>query len=72
METALIRFYIKCGTIDDVEALFEKMATRDVITWTQMIRAYAEFGLIDIMPEKNCVSCDALLAGVCDHGKAFE
>ncbi|XP_039161196.1 pentatricopeptide repeat-containing protein At5g03800-like [Eucalyptus grandis] len=79
VNNALIGFYIKYGTIDDVEALFEKMATRDVITWTEMIRAYAEFGLIDlameifhIMPEKNCVSHNALLAGLCENGKAFE
>ncbi|KAL3716455.1 hypothetical protein ACJRO7_008110 [Eucalyptus globulus] len=79
VNNALIGFYIKCGTIDDVEALFEKMATRDVITWTEMIRAYAEFGLIDlameifhIMPEKNCVSRNALLAGLCENGQAFE
>ncbi|KAI6704262.1 hypothetical protein NL676_013398 [Syzygium grande] len=76
---ALIGCYMKCGTIDDVEALFEKMAMRDVITWTEMIRAYAEFGLIDmamemfnIMPEKNCVSHNALLAGICANDKAFE
>ena len=44
-----------------------------------MIRAYAEFGLIDtamgmfhIMPEKNCVSRNALLAGLCENGEAFE
>ncbi|KAI6703127.1 hypothetical protein NL676_012263 [Syzygium grande] len=43
-----------------------------------MIRAYVDFGLIDtamgtfhIMPEKNCVSHNALLAGFCVNGKAF-
>ncbi|XP_030534293.1 pentatricopeptide repeat-containing protein At5g03800 [Rhodamnia argentea] len=79
VNNALMGFYTKCGTIDDVEALFEKMAMRDVITWTEMIRAYADFGLIDMamemfhtMPEKNCVSRNALLAGLCENGKAFE
>ncbi|KAI6679091.1 hypothetical protein NL676_039887 [Syzygium grande] len=48
--------------------------------WMRGIRAYAEFGLIDmavelfhIIPEKNCVSRNAaLLAGLCENGKAFE
>ncbi|KAI6679073.1 hypothetical protein NL676_039869 [Syzygium grande] len=47
--------------------------------WTRGIRAYAEFGLIDtavelfhIMPEKTRVSRNALLAELCENGKAFE
>ena len=29
VNNALIGFYVKCGSIDDVEALFENMDTRD-------------------------------------------
>uniref|UniRef100_A0A5B7BII5 DYW domain-containing protein n=1 Tax=Davidia involucrata TaxID=16924 RepID=A0A5B7BII5_DAVIN len=73
---ALIGFYTKCGSLKDVVALFERLPFKDVITWTEMITAYMEFGLVDLaveifhrMPEKNCVSYNALLAGYCLNGK---
>ncbi|XVE96541.1 hypothetical protein REPUB_Repub02eG0231400 [Reevesia pubescens] len=51
-------------------------AVRDVITWTEMITAYMKFGLVELavevfdkMPEKNCVSYDALMAGFCRNGE---
>ncbi|CAL5334630.1 unnamed protein product [Camellia sinensis] len=76
VNNALIGFYTKCGNVRDVVALFERMPLKDIITWTEMITAYMEFGLIgmavetfDWMPERNCVSYNALLAGYCQNGK---
>ncbi|RVW61535.1 Pentatricopeptide repeat-containing protein, partial [Vitis vinifera] len=73
---ALIRFYTKCGSIKHVVALFEKMRVRDVITWTEMITAYMEFGLTDLalevfdkMPARNSISYNAILSGFCQNGE---
>ncbi|GMN39308.1 hypothetical protein TIFTF001_008534 [Ficus carica] len=75
---ALIGFYTKCGCVKDVKALFEKMLVRDTITWTEMITAYMEFGLMDLalkvfekMPERNSISYNALLAGLCKNGEGL-
>lgn len=76
VNNALIRFYTKCGSLRDVATLFELMPEKDIISWTQMITAYMDFGLVDMalktfarMPKKNCVTYNALLAGFCQNGK---
>ncbi|KAJ4830860.1 hypothetical protein Tsubulata_040378 [Turnera subulata] len=76
VKNTLIAFYTKCGSIEDVVALFERTAEKDVITWTEMVTAYAEFGFLDLaveifekMPQKNSVSYSALLAGFCKNGE---
>ncbi|KAI9117810.1 hypothetical protein K1719_011225 [Acacia pycnantha] len=75
----LVGFYTKCGTLDDVVSLFERMTVRDVITWTEMVTAYMKFGLVDSalrifgeMPEKNPVSFNALLSGFCQNGEGLK
>ncbi|KAF8396488.1 hypothetical protein HHK36_018111 [Tetracentron sinense] len=47
VNNALIGFYTKCGCVEDVVNLFERMP----------------------MPERNCVSYNALLAGFCQNGE---
>ncbi|GKV49966.1 hypothetical protein SLEP1_g56688 [Rubroshorea leprosula] len=55
------------------------MPVRDVVTWTEMITAYMEFGMVDLaletfekMPEKNSVSFNALLAGFCKNSEGLK
>uniref|UniRef100_A0A7C9E0B5 DYW domain-containing protein n=1 Tax=Opuntia streptacantha TaxID=393608 RepID=A0A7C9E0B5_OPUST len=79
VNNALIGFYTKCGCAKDVQALFERMPTKDVISWTGMISAYMEFGKVNLaveifnkMPEKNPVSFNAVLAGLCLNDKGLE
>ena len=77
VNNALIGFYTNCGGgVKDVTALFERMPIRDMITWTAMITAYMDFGLVELavevfdkMPERNSFSYNALLAGLCRNGK---
>ncbi|XP_061352417.1 pentatricopeptide repeat-containing protein At5g03800 [Gastrolobium bilobum] len=79
VSNALIGFYTGCGTLEDVLWLFERMAVRDVITWTEMMVAYMEFGLVNLalkifdeMPEKNSVSYNALMSGFCQNGESLK
>ncbi|KAI4349056.1 hypothetical protein L6164_009701 [Bauhinia variegata] len=79
VNNALIGFYTKCGTLNNVVSLFERMAVRDVITWTEMVTAYMEFGLVNLalqafgeMPEKNSFSYNALLSGFCHNGEGLK
>ncbi|EYU41565.1 hypothetical protein MIMGU_mgv1a026878mg, partial [Erythranthe guttata] len=78
VKNALIEFYAKCGCVEDVETLFNRMHVRDVYTWTEMIDAYMGFGNVDSaleifskMPDRNCVTYNALLAGFCQNGEGF-
>ncbi|WOH04877.1 hypothetical protein DCAR_0624289 [Daucus carota subsp. sativus] len=75
---ALIRFYSKCRNVSSVVSLFESMHLKDIITWTEMMMAYMAFGLVDKavetfnrMPEKNSVSCNAVLGGLCQNGRGI-
>lgn len=79
INNAIIRFYTRCGSLKDVLAEFEMIPARDIITWTEMITAYMEFGFVDMavevfakMPERNSVSYNALLSGFCKNGEGLK
>ncbi|KHN48357.1 pentatricopeptide repeat-containing protein At5g03800-like [Glycine soja] len=59
--------------------LFEGMPVRDVITWTEMVTTYMEFGLVNLalkvfdeMLEKNFVSYNMVLARFYRNEQGFE
>lgn len=75
---SLIGLYSKCGTVKDVQVVFERMPIKDVISWTSMITAYMVFGMVDValeifkkMPERNSVSFNAVLAGLCSNSEGL-
>lgn len=41
----LMAFYSKCGKLDEVRQLFEKLPKRDVISWNTMIACYVQLGM---------------------------
>ena len=41
---ALLHLYGKCGSLKDAQVMFEKMHTRDTVTWSVMIAAHAQQG----------------------------
>lgn len=44
--TTLVDMYAKCGTIDKVLELFDKIAKRNVMSWNVMIIGYAQMCLL--------------------------
>ena len=41
---ALITMYCKCRSVQDARRVFDRMSTRDVISWSAMIAGYAQSG----------------------------
>lgn len=79
VNNSLLGFYKSCGNVQNVLNLFENMSVKDVITWTEMITAYMEFGLVNLaeeafgkMVEKNSTNYNALLTGYCRNGEGFK
>lgn len=44
VDSALVHFYAQCGDLASALMMFDKMASRDVISWTTMITAYVQQG----------------------------
>ncbi|KAJ7565562.1 hypothetical protein O6H91_02G065400 [Diphasiastrum complanatum] len=42
--TALVNTYSKCGSLEDAQRVFDKMPDRNVVSWSAMIAAHAQFG----------------------------
>ncbi|KAF0911973.1 hypothetical protein E2562_012784 [Oryza meyeriana var. granulata] len=45
--SALVDMYSKCSRVEDGRRIFDRMAERNVITWTSMIDGYGKNGLSD-------------------------
>lgn len=43
----LVDMYAKCGSLAEAEHVFNDLPTRDVVTWSALLNAYAEQGLGD-------------------------
>lgn len=41
---SLLKMFLDCGRIEDSREVFDKMSSRDVISWTEMIRGYVKNG----------------------------
>lgn len=46
LETALLNMYGKCASVEDAKHSFDKMATKNVVSWTAIISAYSQHGHI--------------------------
>lgn len=45
LETSLLNMYIRCGSISSALIYFNRMAVKDVVTWTSMIEGLGTHGL---------------------------
>lgn len=78
VSTALLGFYMKHGSIDDMVDLFNKMPTKDITAWNAMLNGFVHFGLIDSamevldkMPQRDSITFNSLLAGFCKNGEGI-
>ncbi|CAN8275186.1 unnamed protein product [Cochlearia groenlandica] len=82
ISNALINMYAKCGGLDQAKDVFEKMPTRNVVSWSSMINAFSMHGeasdaLITFsrMREENVEPNDVTFVGVlygCSHSGLVE
>ncbi|CAA0812183.1 Pentatricopeptide repeat-containing protein [Striga hermonthica] len=73
VESSLLHFYVKCEDLDGAHKLFNKMAERDVVSWSALVAAYARkgdvenvnkvFGEVNLGFEPNIVSWNGMIAG---------
>lgn len=77
---ALVDMYGKCGELGMARICFDRMAARNVVSWTSFVCAYAKHGRVDLarnlfdrMPERSVVSWNAMIScyvqnGLCGDG----
>ena len=44
VSNSLLKLYIDCGSIKDARAVFDRMPSKDVISWTEIFRGYVKNG----------------------------
>ncbi|XP_007031543.2 PREDICTED: pentatricopeptide repeat-containing protein At2g13600 [Theobroma cacao] len=72
---SLITLCLRMGEFDLARRLFDRMETRDVVSWTAILDMYVELGdlgearrIFDEMPERNEVSWSAIIARYSQSG----
>ncbi|KAK6284907.1 hypothetical protein POUND7_003859 [Theobroma cacao] len=70
LENALMDMYAACGEMDVAVRIFDRMKTKDVISWTTIVSGFVNKGEIDLardyfdrMPERDYVSWTAMIDG---------
>ncbi|XP_058078679.1 pentatricopeptide repeat-containing protein At5g04780, mitochondrial-like [Magnolia sinica] len=78
---SLIDMYAKCGDSDSSLRVFDMMAERDVVTWTALVSAYADAGLLEEAAEvfqsmqlsgvdPDLISWNTLISGFAQNGES--
>ncbi|XP_024531925.1 pentatricopeptide repeat-containing protein At2g13600 [Selaginella moellendorffii] len=82
--TSLVNMYSKCGSLYEAEEVFKRMPTKDKISWTAMVTAYAQNGrseqaskLLQEMQQQEHLDPEkfawtAVISGHVQEGKAGE
>lgn len=70
LENALVDMYVACGEMNAALEIFENMKTKDVISWTTIVKGFANSGQVDLarnyfdeMPERDYISWTAIIDG---------
>ncbi|OIT30289.1 PREDICTED: pentatricopeptide repeat-containing protein At2g29760, chloroplastic-like [Nicotiana attenuata] len=79
LDNAIIDMYMKCGSIEDAERLFDKMGEKDIVSWTTMLVGYARAGnfvaarnVLNTMPSQDIAAWNALISAYEQSGKPKE
>ncbi|XP_057858588.2 pentatricopeptide repeat-containing protein At2g35030, mitochondrial-like [Cryptomeria japonica] len=70
----LVHMYAKLGAIGVARQVFDKMAERNVVSWTAMVASYARVDLREALrlfwriPQPNVASWNAIIGGCMHHG----
>ncbi|KAG9443476.1 hypothetical protein H6P81_014816 [Aristolochia fimbriata] len=70
VQSTLVSFYSKCGEMDLARTVFDRMSSKDIVSWNCLINGYVGSGdigtareLFDEMPEQDLFSWTALIDG---------
>ncbi|XP_022754258.1 pentatricopeptide repeat-containing protein At2g22410, mitochondrial-like isoform X2 [Durio zibethinus] len=70
LSNALMDMYVKCGSLDRAQRIFDNMEKKTIVSCTTMVVGYARLGLLDAarklfdeMPEKDVVPWNAIIGG---------
>lgn len=77
---SLIDLYAKCGKLSSARKVFNMMAERDVVSWTALVAAYYDAGLLDEAGEvfesmqingvkPDLISWNAMISGLAQNGE---
>ena len=44
MRNSLLNMYLKCGSMNEAQSIFDNMESRNIITWNAMISGYGQNG----------------------------
>ncbi|KAH7416600.1 hypothetical protein KP509_14G098100 [Ceratopteris richardii] len=47
INSACIAMYSKCGCLDDAYCIFERIQTRDIVTWNSLIAGFCQYDVIE-------------------------
>jgi pentatricopeptide repeat protein len=75
----MIDMYVKCGLLDCGHKVFDEMAERDVVSWTELIVAYAKSKdmesageLFHELPVKDMVAWTTMVTGYAQNARTKE
>ncbi|XP_071716805.1 pentatricopeptide repeat-containing protein At1g25360 [Rutidosis leptorrhynchoides] len=79
VNNSLMALYWRCGKIDDARKIFDKMPTRDVVSWNTILSAYVDDGRIEEarsffheIPEKNQLTWSKMISGFAQNDMGEE
>ncbi|KAK2967044.1 hypothetical protein RJ640_015264 [Escallonia rubra] len=79
LNNVMLDMYSKCGSVEDARRLFDKMAEKDIVSWTTMLFGYAKLGaygearrVFDAMPRQDIAAWNALISAYEQSGNPRE
>lgn len=76
---AILDMYTRCGSVNEAQKFFDKMAEKDIISWTTMLVGYGSLGdfeaargLFDSSPSKDIAVWNALISAYEQNGNPKE